>query len=67
MAIDPTIEQAIIDNLTGPAATSDQAGSMTMHDPEKQLAVGKKLAQEDASARPARGLRFTKLNPGGTT
>lgn len=66
MAIDPTIEQSAIDNVTGPAATSDQAGSMTMHDPEKVLRVGKTFAGEEAARRPARGLRLTKINPGGT-
>lgn len=61
-----TIREAIVENATGPASASNDSGSMSQHDLEKQIAAAKYAASTDALANnPRKGIRLTKLIPGG--
>lgn len=63
MAADPTIEDAIKANATGPKAASGDSGSMQQHSLTEQIEADKYLAGKTA-AKKGRGLYLTRTRPG---
>lgn len=59
------LDDAILENATGPARASGDSGSVDQHSLPDQIAVAKYRAGRAAVARPHRGLLFTKLVPPG--
>ena len=59
--LDVTIEQ----NAKGPAKVSGDSGSVEQHPLPDQIAADRYLASKDASKRPDRGLRMSRIAPPG--
>jgi hypothetical protein len=59
------LESEIRTNAAGPQQASGDQGSMTQHPLPDQIAAAKFLGQTTAAKRSDRGIRFTKLRPGG--
>jgi hypothetical protein len=51
---------------TGPRIVKADGVEVTAHDLESLIEADKYLKSNDAASKPHRGLRFTKLIPGGT-
>lgn len=64
-AVAGEIETAIVENATGPAKASGDAGSVEQHSLQDQIAADKYLASKAASRAKRRGLVFNKLVPPG--
>lgn len=62
---DETIADAIRQNATGPAKATGDQGSFEQHSIEDQIAADRYLASKRASAKPHRGMRFTRIIPPG--
>jgi hypothetical protein len=56
----------IATNAQGPASASVDGQSVSQHSLQDQIDADKYLASKEASKRPRRGLRFTKIIPPGT-
>ena len=63
--VDDELDEAILENATGPARASGDSGSVDQHPLPDQITVAKYRAARTAVARPHRGLYFTKLVPPG--
>jgi hypothetical protein len=65
---DQQIEQllgALINNATGPAASSDEVGSFSAKNVAELVEAIKFVASMRASGNPARNLRITQMRPAG--
>jgi hypothetical protein len=60
-----TIRDALETNVTGPAAASNDAGSVTQHDPLKQIEADKYLSSRTNATARHRGMLLTKLKSPG--
>ena len=60
------IENAIIENATGPKKASGDAGSVEQHDLKDQIEAEKFTQAKQAIAQPGLGIKLVKLQPGGT-
>lgn len=61
-----TVSNALADALTGPAAVSGDAGSVTARPIPDLIAAHKYLSGIAAASSRTRGLRFNRLVPDGT-
>ena len=61
------LETAIRENAEGPAKASGDSGSMEQHKLPDQIAADRYLCSKGAAKSKARGIRFSKLVPPGTT
>jgi hypothetical protein len=57
------LNEAIRDNAAGPKRAQGDAGSVEQHPLRDQIEADRYLASKQASARPARALRLTRLVP----
>lgn len=55
------LKDAIEENAQAPKRAQGDAGSMEQHPLRDQIEADRYLEQAKASAKPARGLRFTKM------
>jgi hypothetical protein len=62
---DETRQQAIEDAMTSPASASTDGTSATARTVDELIKADKYLAAKGAADRPHRGLRFTRIIPGG--
>jgi len=60
------IENAIIENVTGPAEAHGDSGGMTQHDPTKVIEADRYLESKKASRKRGLGIKLTKLVSPGT-
>jgi hypothetical protein len=60
------LTQVIIDNATGPAKASGDAGSMEQHPLPDQIAADRYIESKKASRRKGLGIGLKKLVPPGT-
>ena len=60
-----TINQAIVENATGPKRAQNDSTSAEQHSLPDQVAAAEHLAANEGVKKPGRGLRFTKLVPDG--
>jgi len=58
-------EQNIKDNAAGPKRAQGDAGSVEQHSLKDQIEADRYLASKQASANPAKAVRFTRLVPPG--
>lgn len=61
------LNEAIAENAAGPKRVQGDSGSVEQHSLADQVGAAKHLAADDATAKPHRGLRFTKLVMPGTS
>jgi hypothetical protein len=66
MPDDPTIEDAIRENVAGPKRAQGDSGSVEQHSISEQIEADRYLASKDAVKNPTKGVRFTKLVPPGS-
>lgn len=59
------LEDKILENASGPAKASGDAGSVEQHKLTEQVEAAKFLASKEAVKKKGRGLRFNKLVPPG--
>jgi hypothetical protein len=62
---DKTITDAIRANASGPANATGDQGSFEQHAIQDQIAADRYRASKAASAKPHRGMRFTRIIPPG--
>jgi hypothetical protein len=60
------IENAIIENAQNPKKVSGDAGSVEQHDLKDQIEAEKFTQARKAAAGPGLGIKFVKIQPGGT-
>lgn len=60
------VANALAANLAGPRRVRGDAGEVEQHSVRELIEAAKYLASQDAATKPGRGIRFTKLLPGGT-
>lgn len=61
------LDDAILENATGPKQVSGDEGTVVQHSLQDQIAAAKHLAGTASADKPARGMRFTQLIPPGAT
>lgn len=64
-AMSDEIQQAIIDNATGPKRVTGDEGSVEQHSLQDQIAADRHVSSQAAASKPHRGLRRTKIIPAG--
>ncbi len=60
------INNAIIENATGPKKVTGDAGSVQQHSLKDQIEAEKFTQARNAAAGPGLGVRLLKIQPGGT-
>ncbi len=64
-AAESNLEQTIAENASGPKRAQGDSGSVEQHSLKDQIGADRYLASKEASKRPDRGLRMSRIAPPG--